>query len=262
MPATNAHTAYTVGELARLSGVSVRTLHHYDAVGLLTPDHVGENGYRSYGRAELLRLQQILFHRQLGLSLRDIAVILDAPGFDQLSALSRHRARLVRTRADLAQLIRTIDVSIAALQGTTTMKDADLYKGLTAEKQAEYEAYLLSTYGEPIRDTLEQSRDLRTGRSSADHESRMGRFEAIRASLADAFRAGTDARSADLDPVLHLHHAWIAEEWGRQPVAEAYAGLGNLYASHEDFRRLFEDSGTNFADWLKDAMEAFAARNL
>ena len=83
------HT-YTVQQLARLAGVSVRTLHHYDHVGLLKPSARTAAGYRQYGEADLLRLQQILFFRELDFPLTDIQAILDQPGFDQVKALHDH----------------------------------------------------------------------------------------------------------------------------------------------------------------------------
>ena len=84
----------TVKQVSRISGVSVRALHHYDEIGLLKPASVGENRYRYYGEEELLRLQQILIHRELGIPLGGIAAILDAPGFDRLKALKSQRERL------------------------------------------------------------------------------------------------------------------------------------------------------------------------
>src|SRR5881275_446631 len=107
----------TVSEVAKLSGVSVRTLHHYDEVGLLKPACVGANGYRYYGKDELLRLQQILFHRELGFPLDEIARVLDAPDFDRVAALKAHRARLEAEAARFGALIRTIDQTLAALEG-------------------------------------------------------------------------------------------------------------------------------------------------
>src|SRR5438105_14624569 len=95
----------TVSEVAKLSGVSVRTLHHYDEIGLLKPDSVGANGYRYYGRDELLRLQQILFHRELGFPLEEIAKVLDAPGFDRAAALRAHRDKLQAERRRYGQLV-------------------------------------------------------------------------------------------------------------------------------------------------------------
>ena len=87
---------YTVTQLARLSGVSVRALHHYDDIGLLKPTYVGDNRYRYYGRQELLRLQDILFHRELGVPLADIGKLLDN-GSDRLAVLQHHREQLPRT---------------------------------------------------------------------------------------------------------------------------------------------------------------------
>src|SRR4051812_13151083 len=96
MAGDRARNRYTVKQLADLSGVSVRTLHHYDAIGLLKPASVGSNGYRQYGREELLRLQQILFQRELGLSLEQIRRAQDAPGFDRAKALREHREKLLQ----------------------------------------------------------------------------------------------------------------------------------------------------------------------
>src|SRR5690349_3384658 len=127
----------TVKQVAKISGVSVRALHHYDRIGLLKPALIGTNRYRYYGRDELLRLQQILLHRELGIPLDEIGTILDAPGFDRLAALRSQRERLAGQAERYAELVRTIDRTIASLNGDTTMENADLYKGITPEKQAE-----------------------------------------------------------------------------------------------------------------------------
>src|SRR6478752_2805719 len=130
---------YTVKQLARLSGVSVRTLHHYDEIGLLKPSFIGENRYRYYGREELLRLQDILFHRELGVPLHEIALLLDATGRDRLTILREHRARLAERVERSRQLLTTIDRTIAELSGDGTMDDKELYQGFSPEKQAEHE---------------------------------------------------------------------------------------------------------------------------
>src|SRR5690554_1613729 len=96
---------YSVSEIAKMAGVSVRTLHHYHQIGLLRPAYVGENNYRFYGREELLRLQQILIHRELGIPLAEIAGILDAPGFDRLSALEGQRERIAQEVARSAEML-------------------------------------------------------------------------------------------------------------------------------------------------------------
>src|ERR1700746_3216572 len=100
---------YTVKALAKLSGVSVRTLHHYDQIGLLKPACVGANGYRYYGREEMLRLQQILFHRELEFPLEAIAAVLARPDFDRMEALRRHRETLAAKADRYRKLLKTLD---------------------------------------------------------------------------------------------------------------------------------------------------------
>jgi DNA-binding transcriptional MerR regulator len=95
----------TVKQLAAISGVTVRALHHYDEIGLLEPASVGANGYRYYGRKELLRLQRILFHRDLGVPLNAIAELLDLEGEDQIAVLRQHRGKLQAERERYAVLI-------------------------------------------------------------------------------------------------------------------------------------------------------------
>ena len=129
----------TVNQVAKASGVSVRALHHYDEIGILKPASIGQNRYRYYGREELLRLQQILIHRELGIPLTEIAALLDDPKFDRLEALRQQRSRLDAEAKRYAQLVRTIDRTIASLQGDRVMKNADLYKGISPQKQAKYE---------------------------------------------------------------------------------------------------------------------------
>ena len=130
---------YTVKQLARLSGVSVRTLHHYDEIGLLRPAFVGENRYRYYGREELLRLQDILFHRELGVPLQEIGRLLATDGRDRVVILTQHREMLAERIANSRRLLTTIDRTIGEMNGAGTMNDKDLYHGFVPEKQAEYE---------------------------------------------------------------------------------------------------------------------------
>lgn len=189
------HRSYAVGELAKLSGVSIRTLHHYDAIGLLKPASVGENGYRYYGREELLRLQQILFHRELGMSLAEIAAVLEAPGFDRLAALRRQRVRVMAETDRHRRLLDTIDRTIAELEGKQTVQDGDLYKGFAPEKQAEYEAYIVERYGEDGRRRVEAGRKRMAEMSSFQQQAYMDELAALEADLVAAVGAGVAANS-------------------------------------------------------------------
>ena len=136
--------AYTVNKLAKLSGVSVRTLHFYDEIGLLKPAYYGDNNYRYYEEAQLLILQQILFFRELGFQLSDIQGIISSPDFDKVKALKSHRKILEKNLSQTKILIETVDKTIARLRGKETMKDEELYYGFDSEKQKEHEKHLVS----------------------------------------------------------------------------------------------------------------------
>ncbi|MBI2947673.1 MAG: MerR family transcriptional regulator, partial [Verrucomicrobia bacterium] len=121
--------AYTVKKVAAMSGVSVRTLHFYDEVGLLKPAYLGANGYRYYEEPQLLTLQQVLFYRKLGFELKQIKKILSRPDFDKVTALESHRKVLRKNLADTRRLIQTIDKTIEHLKGTKKMKGKELFVG-------------------------------------------------------------------------------------------------------------------------------------
>jgi DNA-binding transcriptional MerR regulator len=251
---------YTVKQLARLSGVSVRTLHHYDEIGLLRPSFLGENRYRYYGREELLRLQDILFHRELGVPLQEIGRLLELQGPDRVAVLREHRAWLAERVERSRQLLQTIDRTIAELSGDGTMDDKELYKGFSPAKQAEYEDWLVDRFGGDMRQRIEDSK---AKLSSLDHDAmtaRLAEGETASVALARAFKAGTPPEDPANDALLARHHAWVAAMWDRACPPEAYAGLADLYREHPDFRATFDRNGAGFTDWLTAAMKAYAAR--
>jgi DNA-binding transcriptional MerR regulator len=148
--------AYTVKQLANLAGVSRRTLHYYDELGLLRPAALGDNGYRHYGESEVLRLQQILFYRELGLSLEEIRAILEQPDFDLLQALESHRCALLERVNRLNQLIETVEKTILHLQGEIEMSDLEFYKGFDEEKQKRRTLEARQRYGD---EAMERTKD-------------------------------------------------------------------------------------------------------
>ena len=251
---------YTVKQLATISGVSVRALHHYDDIGLLKPGHVGDNGYRYYGRDELLRLQQILFHREFGIPLKDIAGLLDRTDVGRVPMLRAHRVRLESEARRYRQLIRTIDRTIAALEGERAMKHADLYKGFSPEKQAAYEAELVDRFGGDTRRRIDESAAKFKDLSQADQQRRGAELADLEAAVAESLRRGEAAGSETLEPLIARHRAWVAAMWGRDCPSNAYAGLADLYTSHPDFRARYETLQPGLTDYLAEAMKAHAAR--
>jgi DNA-binding transcriptional MerR regulator len=252
---------YTVKQLARLSGVSVRTLHHYDEIGLLKPAFTGENRYRYYGREELLRLQQIMFHRELGVPLKDIARLLGSER-DRVQILIEHRAELAERVKRSRQLLRTIDRTIAELNGEETMKDKQLYQGFDPKKQAEYEDWLVKEYDGPgdMQAGIDHSKQHWAKQGDEKFQAAIAAGTKVEDELAEQFRAGVDPVSTDLEPLFDRHRAWVAQMWGRECPREGYGGMADLYLAHPDFRTHFDTRGEGFTDWLTTAMKAYAAR--
>jgi DNA-binding transcriptional MerR regulator len=249
----------TVKQLAAISGVTVRTLHHYDEIGLLKPASVGANGYRYYGRGELLRLQRILFHRELGVPLNEIGELLALEGDDQVGVLQRQRERLLAHRERLSVLIETIDRTIADIQGESTMSNADLYRGFSAEKQAEYEAWLIEHCGGNMREEIARSRRRFESRSPEDHAAMLQELQQVEQALAEGCRRGIDPEAAAIAGLIRRHRAWVAGMWDKPCPPEAYAGLADLYQSHPDFVARYEQLAPGFTAYLVRAMKAHAA---
>ncbi len=250
---------YTVTEVARLAGITVKALHHYDEIGLLKPAFIGENRYRYYGRDELLRLQQIMLYRELDVPLRDIGTLLDQPA-DRLSALQEQKARLEAEAKRYRQLIQTIDRTIADLNGEKLMKDADLYKGFSPEKQAEYEAWLIDRFGGDMAARLDHSRQSFACMTPPERDALGAEYGKVEQALAEGLRRGVPPQSTPLDPLLARHRAWVAAMWSAPCSLERYAGLADLYLSHPDFVARYEQIEPGFADYLAAAMKAWAVR--
>src|SRR5215217_817554 len=248
---------YTVNQLAGLAGVSVRTLHHYDEIGLLKPAFIGENRYRHYGEEELLRLQQILIHRAMGIPLADIGTLIDAPGFDRLEALRRQRKRLEEEAQRFAKMVRTIDRTIARLTGELEMQHDDLYSGLvTPQKQAEYEAWLVARLGTGLKAQIAESTRSMAGMTDSERAAMMAELKQVEEALAEGFRQGLPPQASALDPAIEAHRDWVAASWGRDCTPDAYAGLADVY-EHADFRTRYETIAPGFADFLTTAMRAW-----
>jgi DNA-binding transcriptional MerR regulator len=126
---------FTVKQLSAIAGVTPRTLHHYDEIGLLKPSRIGDNGYRYYAEEALLRLQQLLFYRELDMPLEDIRKIMGRRDFDVLSALESHKQALKKQMERTRRLLKTVDNTIEHLKGKTKMSDKGLFEGFSEEDQ-------------------------------------------------------------------------------------------------------------------------------
>jgi DNA-binding transcriptional MerR regulator len=235
-----------------MAGVSVRTLHHYDQIGLLKPPARTEAGYRLYGEPELLRLQQILFFKELDMPLDEVGHILDDPGFDQVAALEGHRQSLQQRMERLARLLKTIDRTIDRLtEDDMALTDEELYEGFTTEQIERYqrearEMYDPALVAESQRRVKKMSRD--------EWQAVKDEGEAVTTGLAALIdRAPGDA---EVQTLIARHHAWIENFYPCS--AEVYRGLGQGYVEHPEFRAFYEKVRPGLAGFMAGAMNHYA----
>jgi DNA-binding transcriptional MerR regulator len=244
--------AYTVGQLSKMAGVSVRTLHHYDQIGLLEPSARTEAGYRLYGVPELLRLQQILFFKELDMPLAEVRQILDDPGFDQVTALQDHR-RMLRQRVErLTHLLTTIDRTIERLtEDDMTLTDQELYEGFSTEQIERYKREAREMY-DP--DLVEASEQKAKQMSPAQWQAVQAEGEAVTTGLAAL--TARDPGDPEVQDLIARHHAWIENFY--RCSAGMYRGLGQLYVEHPEFRAFYEKYQSGLADFMSAAMQHYA----
>lgn len=250
---------YTVKQLAKISGVTVRTLHYYDEIDLLNPAEIGSNSYRYYFRPELLRLQQILFYRDLDMPLRQIKAILDAPDFDQIGTLKTHRQRLLEEIERHRHLVQTIDQTIIELEEETIMS-TNPFKGFSPEKQQAYEDEILARGDEQTKTHVETARKNVGKMSPQQAEKIQAEGEAINVELVACIKAGDSIGSDKVQTLIARQHAWVANFW--TPNRQAYIGLGRSYCDDERFRAYYDKHDSRLVDFLCDAMRVYAENNL
>jgi MerR family transcriptional regulator, thiopeptide resistance regulator len=245
---------WTTAEVVRLSGVTSRTLRHYDAIGLLPPAGTAPGGQRVYGHDELLRLQQVLVLRELGVGLPEIARLLDAErqaGPDARTALLReHHRRLLRERDRFDRLARTVATTLESLEGGSTMSAADLYDGFD-HRQHEPEAR--ERWGAAVVDRSTARWEAMSAEQRADHQAEAS---AVSTGLAALMADGIPVTDPAVRALVVRHHAWVSLFW--TPDAEAYAALGATYVDDPRFAATYDAVAPGLAVYLRDAVAAHA----
>jgi DNA-binding transcriptional MerR regulator len=228
---------YTVKKLAKASGVSVRTLHHYDEVGLLNPAYCGANGYRFYEEEQVLRLQQILFYRELGIGLKQIQEILERSDFDKVSALESHRKGLIKELARKRDLIATIGKTIEHLKGTKAMDNKEMFKGFDPEQQRQHEQYLVDRYGDDMKESIAKSK-------SRVKDWSKEKWERTRGDFADTSIGSANSGHRTESPTTAIaNSSWTqSSETPTQPTTQN--SLSSLSPQSKRFRTLNSHSKT------------------
>jgi DNA-binding transcriptional MerR regulator len=251
--------AYTVKQVSAMSGVSVRTLHFYDEVGLLKPAFVGANGYRFYEEPQLLALQQILFYRELGFELKQIERIVQRADFEKLAALESHRKVLRKQAARTRELIATIDKTIEHLKGKTKMNSEEMFAGFDPKQQAKHEEYLIKRYGEGMKASISQTKARVKDWTKAEWQKSGEEFNAICGDLVSAMKQGLTEQSPQVQGIVRRHFEWLKRFW--TPTRESYAGHGEMIVD-SDLRKAYEVHDPNLPEFAALAMRAFAEEEL
>lgn len=250
---------WSIAQVARMSGVTSRTLRHYAEIGLLPPAYIGGNGYRYYEEEQLLRLQQILVLRELRVGLAEIGAVL-AEEIDTVSALRRHHARLVAERDKLGRLAETVSRTIAELEsaeGGDTMPAINRPENL-------FEGFDGSRYEDEARERwpehFERSQQVAQSITPEQAEQQQRELTANMIRMAEFMVAGTAADDPAVLDLVDGQYRYVAQFW--TPDAKAYTCLGQMYVDDERFRANYEKIAEGLAEYQRDAMAAYARARL
>jgi DNA-binding transcriptional MerR regulator len=238
--------ALTVGDLAKLTGITVRTLHHYDEIGLVQPSDRSPAGYRLYADDDVLRLQQVLVYKELGLPLDEIAAVLDDPAFSRIDALQRHREALLAKRVRLDRMLASIDASLAIEKGTV-MDVKSLFDGFDHAEEAERRWGHTDAYKESARRTK------RYGKAEWDAIRRDG--DAVFARFAELMAEGAPATDARVREAVVAHRDHITR-WFYPCSVEIQRGLAEMFVADVRFTQNIDKVAPGLAQYVHDAITA------
>lgn len=240
---------YTISQLSRLAGVSVRTLHYYDNIGLLKPSVIGENRYRYYNDDSLFRLQQILLYREMDFDLEQIKEIIDNQKFDLVSALQAHRSALQNKINRLKTIINTVDITIMHLAGEVNMSKDTIFQGFNPEKQKQYEQEAEKMWGEKAK----QSINLWYSYSEQEKQKIMQEGSQIYADIIANMDKGPQSQT--VQNILTRWHAHM--RYFYEPTPEILRGLGDMYHDNPDFNSTFNQMHPDLPKFLKMAINYY-----
>lgn len=245
---------WPIRDVSRVTGVTSRTLRHYEQIGLLRPSRVAENGYRFYGDAELSRLYRILSLRSLELPLATIQIALEDDA-TLAEAITSHLALLEERRDRTNQQINVVRHTLEALTKCQTMTIQEIFAGFD---HAQHENEVRERWGDGA---WEHSVKRRDQMSAAQRRTDDERSFDINAALRDAATSGDNPTGAEFQALVAAHHRWVTEYWGgRVPDRNAYTGLSELYAADARFAATY--GGQRNAEVIREAMQAWIATNL
>lgn len=245
---------FTVGELSRLTGVTVRALHHYDEIGLVRPSQRTAAGYRLYDDRDVVRLQRVLVYRELGLSLEEIAAALDgADAVERDELLRRHREALIEKRARIDRMLAALDAALTNSKKGKDMTNDDVRQMFDGFDPARYEDEVRERWGQT--GAYEESRRRTRAYSKADWERIKAEGGAIYQRIADRMKAGAPPTDPEVQAAVEDHRLHIDRCF--YPCSKAmHQGLGQMYVADSRFADNLDQVAPGFARFLSDAISA------
>lgn len=248
---------YSIQALAKLSGVTTRTLRWYDQIGLLKPSRVAESGYRYYGPKEVDRLQHILFFRELGVDLSQVKACLEDPSLDRLALLRTHLVDLEREREKLDHLIKSVRTNIQAEERKEIMADEKKFEAFKAQMTEEHE----QKYGKESREkygdaAVDRSQKAFRDMSPEDYERWTHLDRAILEGLEEAVRAGLSPESPEGETIVSNHKQWLILS-GLKYQPNVHKGLGQMYVMDERFTAYYDKNVPGCGAFLRDAIQCW-----
>lgn len=245
--------ALTVSEVAKLAHVSVRTLHHYDELGLVRPSGRTESNYRLYSDADLLRLQQVLFFKELGFPLEEIRRLLDDPGFDVRNALATQRELITQRQARLQALLQAVEKAIEAHERGIAMTKEEMFEVFGDFDPTEHQAEAEQRWGDT--DAYQESMKRTARYRKQDWIAIKNEAESIYRRLVDHMEAGTRPTDPKVTALAEAHRQHISK-WFYECSKELHRGLGDLYVNDPRFTANIDKAGAGLAAYLREVIIA------
>ncbi|MBR6528840.1 MAG: MerR family transcriptional regulator [Firmicutes bacterium] len=249
---------YGINELAKLTGMTTRTLRYYDEIDLLKPSRIGENGYRFYDSKDLETLQQIMFYRKRGFELKQIKEILNDPDYDITKALKEHLAALEEQKNNIDSLIENIKMTLLAMEGEYKMSDKERFEvfkqDLIKENETKYGKEAREKYGD---DAVDASNAKIMGMSEEKYERFKALEEEVKIKLETAVTSGINPEGETGKEITAIHKEWLMMTW-KTYSPEAHKGLAKMYVFDERFKSYYDKKVEGCADFLQKAIEHWA----
>ncbi|MDF2556873.1 MAG: MerR family transcriptional regulator [Bacillales bacterium] len=249
---------YKIKQVAELAGVSVRTLHHYDDIGLLKPE-IAPNGYRLYSEDDFLKLQQILFFKELDFPLDEIKQILNHPDFDRDNTLRKHKHLLEVKKNRLEKIIKTVDDTLHSLKGGTKMSKEKMFNSFSMKEIEEHQKKYEKEVEERWGGTDAYTESVRKTKSYTEADWKRIHEEAaeITKKFITAMEIGPDSDLAMEACKLHRQH--ITDSYYKCTL-EIYRGLGEMYVADERFTKNIDKAKEGLASFMREAMIVYCDR--